>query len=163
MFQVYVPHRCACECDHASKASCVARGWDWDPRLCQCGCPSHGQPYPTCPSGYIFDYLERCKCVDKRAVIIWDAGYEEEVVFVVTLLGFISLIVSLAQCYRRRVGLFKHLRPGPGKLNDVIETLNIAEHHGHSSSKRSRIISEDLKTIEEENIELLSVKKEDDT
>ena len=138
----------------------MVRGWDWDPRLCQCSCPSHGLPYPACPTGYIFDYLEQCKCVDKRASS-WEAGSAEEVVFVVTLLGFISLIVSLAQCYRRRIGLFKHLRPGPGKLNDVIETLNIADHHG--SSKRSRIVSEDLKTIEEENIELLSVKKEDET
>ena len=79
----------------------------------------------------------------------------------IVLLGFVTLIVSLAQCYRRHVGLFKHLRPGPGKLNDVIETLNIAEHQG--SIKRSRVISEDLKTIEEENIELLNVKREDET
>ena len=138
----------------------MARGWDWDPLHCQCSCPSHGRPRPTCPSGYIFDYLERCSCV-QQGIFSWDAGWEEEVAFVVVLLGFVTLIVSLAQCYRRRVGLFKHLRPGPAKLNDVIETLNIAEHHG--SIKRSRIISEDLKTIEEENIELLSVKKEDET
>ena len=156
--QVYVPHRCACECDHSRKAECVVRGWDWDPRLCQCSCPSHGLPYPACPTGYIFDYLEECKCVDFH---LKGGGWKEEVAFVIVLLGFVTLIVSLAQCYRRHVGLFKHLRPGPGKLNDVIETLNIAEHQG--SIKRSRIVSEDLKTIEEENIELLNVKREDET
>ena len=96
-------------------------------------------------------------------------------VFVVVLLGFITMILSLAQCHRRRVGklslschtschiscysgLFKHLRQGRGKLSDVIETLNIRE----SSIKKSRAVTEDMKTIEE-NIELLSVKRDDET
>ena len=104
--QHYIAHMCQCSCDHAEKAECTARGWDWDSNLCLCKCP--GSPYPTCPTGYYFDYLENCQCLPK-----WMAALPAlEIVFVVVLLGFFCILLSLCQCYRRRSGLFKHLRSG---------------------------------------------------
>lgn len=86
---------------------------------------------------------------------------EIEIVFVIVLLGFICTLLSLAQCYRRRVGLFKHLRSGPSTtLSHVIQTLNIDQTTNKSRVPHMERV-DTLKTIEEENIELLSIKKDE--
>ena len=60
--QVYQPHLCQCSCaDQAARAQCRDKGWTWDSSLCQCMCP--GQPYPTCPTGYFYDYIDTCSCI----------------------------------------------------------------------------------------------------
>ena len=82
----------------------------------------------------------------------------EELVFVIMLLGFSCLVISLVQCYWRKVGLFKNLRsrPGADKLSQDIQTLNL-DPAGQQTS--SRVVLQPLNTIEEENVELLAVTK----
>jgi len=153
--QKYNPQTCSCQCDHVAKLQCTKRGWSWDPNLCMCKCP--GQPYPTCPTGYVYDYIERCECVPSG----YRAFTEIEIVFVIVLLGFICTLLSLAQCYRRRIGLFKHLRSGPSTtLSHVIQTLNIDQTTNKTRVPHMERV-DTLKTIEEENIELLSIKKDE--
>ena len=98
-------------------------------------------------------FQDECNCI----LVHGPAGPFEEIVFVIMLLGFSCLVISLVQCYWRRVGLFKNLRsrPGADKLSQVIQTLNLDP--GQQTS--SRVVLQPLNTIEEENVELLAVTK----
>ena len=149
--QVYTPHLCQCSCDQGTRAQCLERGWSWDSDHCQCMCP--GQPYPTCPTGYVFDYKYTCSCIAPHVPGIT----EEEIVFVVVLLGFITSVLSLCQCYRRKVGLFKHRRFDQlesGSISHVIRSLSIVD--SEATKNKTTAVMDTLKTIEEENIELLA-------
>jgi len=149
--QAFVPYECSCACmNKEERAACLAAGWHWDRSICQCMCP--GRPYPACPSSYVFDYQEKCACVPLQ----YYAFTELELVFVILLVGFVGGLVSFVQCYRRRVGLFKHLRTGPrtGEVKQVMETLNCSLDQTMGKRKTN------VDTIEEEeDLELLSVNK----
>lgn len=150
--QVYQPHLCQCSCDHEARSQCLSQGWHWDNNICECHkCP---QPYPQCSTGYMFDYKVNCQCIQVHR----PAFPIEEIVFVIFLLGFSCMVISLVQCYWRKVGLFKHLRsrPGADKLSQVLQTLNLDNGIQQPSS---RVVLQPLNTIEEENVELLSVPK----
>jgi len=151
--QIFVPYECSCVCsDKDARANCLASGWHWDQATCQCMCP--GRPYPACPSSYVYDYIYKCACVPLQ----YFAFTELEIVFVILLLGFMGCLVSLVQCYRRRVGLFKHLRtvPTTGEARQMLDTLN--SNLERNISKRRQ----DVETIaEEEAVELISVNKTD--
>lgn len=95
--------RCVCE-DTREREDCIQKGWYWNSDLCHCMCPN--RPYPTCPSGYIFDHEETCTC----RVFSYRAFPVLELVIVVLSLGSICAILSLVQCYRKGLGLFKHRR-----------------------------------------------------
>jgi len=149
--QTFLPYECSCVCNNkADRAACLSSGWHWDRSTCQCMCP--GRPYPQCPSSYVFDYQDRCACIPMQ----YYAFTEMELVFVILMVGFIGGIVSLAQCYRRRVGLFKHLRavPRSGEVMQVMETLNCTLDQTLGKRRAN------VETIEEEeDLELLSVNK----
>ena len=149
--QTFVPYECSCACTNkADRAACISAGWHWDRSICQCMCP--GRPYPACPSSYVFDYQKRCSCVPMQ----YYAFTELELVFVILMVGCIGGLVSFVQCYRRRVGLFKHLRAGPrsGEVMQVIETLNCSLDQT-LGKRRAKV-----ETIqEEEDVELLSMTK----
>jgi hypothetical protein len=149
--QTFVPYECSCACmDKGARAACVAAGWHWDSPTCQCMCPD--RPYPACPSSYVYDYIDRCACVPMQYYAFTDT----EIVFVILLLGSMGALVSLAQCYRRKVGLFKHLRATPRsvEVRQVLETMNCSLEQ--SLGKRRN----NVETIpEEEAVELISVHK----
>ena len=130
--QTFLPLECRCACtNREARLSCISAGRHWDPSLCLCLCP--GRPYPTCPNGYIYDYLETCACTHLQL----EAFTQLEFVFVLLLVSLLCGLTSLTQCYRRKIGLFRQTRPG-------------------------LVVRQDLKTLqEEEDIELLSIKKED--
>ena len=81
---------------------------------------------------------------------------ELEIVLVILMVGFIGGLVSFVLCYRRRVGLFKHMQLGlgVGEMKQVIETLNCSLDQTLGKRRAN------LETIaEEEEVELLSVAK----
>ena len=134
--QTFLPLECRCVCtNRAARLSCLSSGRHWDPSLCLCLCP--GRPYPTCPNGFIFDYLETCACTNTQL----EAFTQLEFVFVLLLVSFLCGLTSLTQCYRRKIGLFRQLRP---RLVD--------RQHGRTLKEEEE---------EEEDIELLSIKKDD--
>ena len=130
--QTFLPLECRCSCtNREARLSCISAGRHWDPSLCLCLCP--GRPYPTCPNGYIYDYLETCACTHTQL----EAATQLEFVFVLLLVSLLCGVTSLTQCYRSKIGLFRQTRPG----------LGVRQH---------------VKTLqEEEDIELLSIKKDD--
>ena len=130
--QTFLPLECRCSCtDREARLSCISAGRHWDPSLCLCLCP--GRPYPTCPNGYIYDYLETCACTNTQL----EAATHLEFVFVLLVVSFLCGLTSLTQCYRTKIGLFRQARPG-------------------------LVVRQDIKTLqEEEDIELLSIKKDD--
>lgn len=103
----FLPYECRCACkQEKGRGSCLSRGWTWDPSSCSCRCP--GSPYPVCPSGYVFDYEKSCSCIPIHVM-----GFSElEVVLVVVVSSCLLSLISLAQCYRQGVGLFKNRRVG---------------------------------------------------
>ena len=66
-------------------------------------------------------------------------------------------LTSVAQCYRRKVGLFRQLRAGQvtSRTHSVIQTLNDSFDQAVA---RKRTGMEGLQTLEED-IELLSIKR----
>ena len=71
--------------------------------LFQCMCPAQGRSYPSCPTGYVFDYMEECRCVAVSVL----GELELEIALAVTFLSLLATILSLVQCYRRGIGLFR--------------------------------------------------------
>ena len=130
--QTFRPLECRCACsDREARLSCISAGRHWDPSLCLCLCP--GRPYPTCPNGYIYDYLQTCACISTGL-----EGFTQlEFVFVILVVSLVCGLTSITQCYRRKIGLFRPARPGV-KVRQNLETLQ-----------------------GEEDIELLSIKKDD--
>lgn len=103
--QFFLPTECRCTCsDSAARDACLARSWFWHPQLCQCMCPN--RPYAPCPTGYIFDHVETCAC----RTLAYRAFSVLELVVVVVALGTLCTTLSLIQCYRKGLGLFKHRR-----------------------------------------------------
>lgn len=103
--QFFLSTECRCTCsDSDARDACLARNWFWNPDLCQCMCPN--RPYPTCPTGYIFDHEAACSC----RPLAYRAFTVLELVVVVIALGTLCTTLSLVQCYRRGLGLFKHRR-----------------------------------------------------
>jgi len=149
--QEFLPYECSCVCENKEeRMKCLSSGWHWDSSTCQCMCPD--RPYPICPSSYVFDYMTRCTCVPMQ----YYAFTELELVFVILLVGFIGGLVSVAQCYRRKVGLFKHLRNSPRseEIKQVMNTVNCSLDQT-LGKRRTRV-----ETIaEEEDVELLNVKQ----
>ena len=133
--QTFLPLECRCACTaREARLSCLSAGRHWDPSLCLCLCP--GRPYPTCPNGYIFDYLESCACTNTHR----EAFSQLEFVLVLLLVSLLCGLTSLSQCYRRKIGLFRQQRPR------LVDRQNL------------RPLEEEE---EEEDIELLSIKKDD--
>ena len=130
--QTFLPLECRCSCtNREARLACVSAGRYWDPSLCLCLCP--GRPYPTCPNGYIYDYLERCACTPTHK----EALPPLEFVLVILVVSLLCGLTSITQCYRRKIGLFSQPRPG-------------------------LVVRSDLGILqEEEDIELLSIKKDD--
>ena len=71
--------------------------------LFQCMCPAQGRSYPSCPTGYVYDYMEECRCVAVSVL----GELELEIALAVTFLSLLATILSLVQCYRRGIGLFR--------------------------------------------------------
>jgi len=105
----FLPYECRCACRREEgRASCLARGWLWDSGSCECICP--GRPYPHCPTQYVFDYQASCSCVPIHA----GAFSQLEVGLVLLAASCLLIVVSLVQCYRKGIGLFRHQRVGGG-------------------------------------------------
>jgi len=103
----FLPYECRCACRREEgRASCLARGWVWDTSSCECICP--GRPYPQCPTQYVFDYQASCSCVPIHA----GAFSQLEVGLVLLAASSLLIVVSLLQCYRKGIGLFRHQRTG---------------------------------------------------
>ena len=66
-------------------------------------CPAQGRSYPSCPTGYVYDYMEECRCVAVSVL----GELELEIALAVTFLSLLATILSLVQCYRRGIGLFR--------------------------------------------------------
>jgi Tfp pilus assembly protein PilE len=64
------------------------------------------RPYPTCPTGYIFDHESACDC----RPVSFTAFTLLELVIVVIVTGTLAVLVSLAHCYRNGIGFFRHRR-----------------------------------------------------
>ena len=102
---VFLPAECRCSCSNsADRERCLMRGWYWHPDLCQCMCPN--RPYPACSTSHVFDHEETCACV----ALSYRAFTVIELVVVVVSLGTLCTVLSLLQCYRKGLGLFKHRR-----------------------------------------------------
>ena len=76
------------------------------------------------------------------------------------MVSLVCGLTSVAQCYRRKVGLFRQLRAGQvtSRTHSVIQTLNDSFDQAVARNKTG---VESLRTVEEEDIELLSIKKDD--
>jgi len=150
--QTFLPLECRCVCSNREeRLSCLAQAKYWDNHLCLCLCP--GRPYPTCPNGYIYDYLQTCSCRSTQQAALTQL----QLVMVVLVVSLVCSIASITQCYRRKIGLFRHLRSGQtNKQTTIIQTLNDSFDQAVA---RKRTGMESLKT-EEENIELLNIKKD---
>ena len=150
--QTFLPLECRCVCSNRQeRLDCLAGARHWDPHHCVCLCP--GRPYPTCPNGYIYDYLQTCSCTPTKQ----DAFTELQLVLVVLVVSLVCGLTSVAQCYRRKVGLFRQLRAGQvtSRTHSVIQTLNDSFDQAVA---RKRTGMEGLQTLEED-IELLSIKR----
>ena len=64
------------------------------------------RPYPTCPTGYVFDHEAACDC----SPVSFTAFTVLELVIVVIVLGSLALLLSLVHCYRNSIGFFRHRR-----------------------------------------------------
>jgi len=65
--QYYHQPSCRCICsDFAVRSSCIQSGYVWDPQTCQCQCPAHS--WQQCSTGYMFDYVSTCSCVQISSV-----------------------------------------------------------------------------------------------
>lgn len=101
--QVFLPAECRCGCPNIQERDrCIAQNWYWSPELCQCMCPN--RPYPTCPTGYIFDHESACDC----RPVSFTAFTLLELVIVVIVTGTLAALLSLAHCYRNGIGFFRH-------------------------------------------------------
>lgn len=149
--QTFLPLECRCVCSNLEeRVSCLDQAKYWDNHLCLCLCP--GRPYPTCPNGYIYDYLETCSCMSTQQA----AFSQLQLVSVVLVVSLVCSITSIAQCYRRKIGLFRHLRSGQNnKQTNRHSTLN--QSFDQAVARKSGM--ESLQAVEEENIELLNIKK----
>jgi len=89
--QMFLQFECRCVCNnHHERDTCLSRGWRWDRDSCTCQCP--GAPYPTCPSGYVFDYLITCGCV----AVHNEASTEIVTLFVIASALFLTSVVTVA-------------------------------------------------------------------
>lgn len=87
--QMFLQFECRCVCNnHNERDTCLSRGWRWDRDSCTCQCP--GAPYPTCPSGYVYDFLKTCGCV----AIHNEASTEIVTLFVIAFALFLSSVVT---------------------------------------------------------------------
>jgi hypothetical protein len=64
------------------------------------------RPYPTCPTGYVFDHEAACDC----RPVSFTAFTVLELVIVVFVVGSLSIVLSLLHCYRNSIGFFRHRR-----------------------------------------------------
>ena len=88
--QTFLQFECRCVCNnHNDRDLCLARGRRWDRDSCTCQCP--GGPYPTCPNGYVYDYLNTCGCV----AIHSQASAKIMTMFVITLTLFLALVMTV--------------------------------------------------------------------
>lgn len=118
----FLPYECRCACrQEEGRGSCLARGWYWDPASCDCMCP--GRPYPGCPSGYVYDYQSSCSCVPIHVM-----GFTEiEVVLVIFGGSCLVSLISMVQCYRQGVGIFRTRRVGLARdrqFRQALDSLN---------------------------------------
>lgn len=65
-------------------------------------CPN--RPYPTCPTGYVFDHESACDCRPAS----FTAFTVLELVIVVTVVGSLAILLSLVHCYCNGIGFFRH-------------------------------------------------------
>ena len=64
--QTFVAAECRCVCaNDGERWACLQRGWFWNADICECMCDNPVN-FPTCSSGYQYDGLRSCSCVNIR-------------------------------------------------------------------------------------------------
>lgn len=116
----FLPYECRCVCrQEEGRGACLARGWEWDATSCSCLCP--GRPYSSCPSGYVFDYQTSCTCIP---IHLKGSFTQLEVTLVILAGSCLLIVVSVGQCYRKSVGLFRHRRAGVGRRGQLRQDVD---------------------------------------
>ena len=77
------------------RATCLSRGWYWNPTLCQCMC-RNPLTFPDCPTGYQFDGLDSCSCVNFSQY----ASTIIEILILILVTAFAMTGIMLVNCYR---------------------------------------------------------------
>ena len=105
--QIFEESQCDCLClDQAAKEACYNRpGWYWNENTCQCMCQPIDK-WPQCPTGYQFDPLNTCSCVNFSEY----AGAVLIIMVIILVLGTISAVGTLYVCHKQKLGLFKSQR-----------------------------------------------------
>ena len=66
--QMFVAAECRCVCaQDGERSACLQRGWFWNADICECMCDNPIN-FPTCSSGYQYDGLRSCSCVNIRCI-----------------------------------------------------------------------------------------------
>ena len=144
--QTFVAAECRCMCANDSERSaCLHRGWFWNADICECMCQNPSN-FPTCSSGYQYDGLRSCRCVN-----ISDLAEQIVAIVILTIIAVgILTACSLAQCYRARTGFFaarrRHDEVGvsPSKVNELRQMFRALSHTGHydsaAAAERARLM-----------------------
>ena len=114
--QTFLPDSCSCVCaDPQERNRCIRSGWHWDASSCQCVCPEPWA-WPQCPTSYYYDYTSSCSCqlVHRTGITLL------EMVIVVVVIAAVCTTVSLVQCRRHRVGLFRRTPRIPTHRQEII-------------------------------------------
>jgi len=137
--QLQYYHRPSCRCicsDFAARASCINDGKVWDPDTCSCQCPSHS--WQLCSTGYMFDYVSTCSCVQISTVASKN------------LLA--TLCIILASISVVTVGGFFMFQYKRGPFKESIQTSSSI--HSKNSMKRTLFMSQ----ISKSEFDMMSLK-----
>lgn len=135
--QIFSPNECRCLCANSNaRSDCLERGWYWNSALCQCMC-QNPRSFPRCPSGYHFDGMNTCSCVNYSEYA--SPILEVLVLILISAVGITTL--SLAQCYKHGIGIFHkastNIRMSPSRernateLRTLFRALSSSSQRGH--------------------------------
>jgi len=100
--QYYHQPSCRCICsDSSARYSCLRRGSVWDPDSCQCKCPAHS--WQHCSTGYMFDYVSTCSCVQISST----ASKSVLAAIFIVMASIMVFVVGGFLMFRYKRGLFK--------------------------------------------------------
>ena len=144
--QTFVVAECRCVCaNDAERSACLHKGWFWNADICECMCQNPSN-FPTCSSGYQYDGLRSCRCVN-----ISDLAEQIVAIVILTIIAVgILTACSLAQCYRARTGFFAGRRThdeagvSPTKASELRQMFRALSHTGHydsaAAAERARLM-----------------------
>jgi len=138
--QYFLAEECRCTCGNAvARDLCLGRGWFWNQETCTCMCPN--MPYPTCPSGYVFDLTESCKC--KAASLPPGGGSSAFIEFMVVLVSVVtmSIVFTLIHCHKKKIGLFKAREEARYRTSSFMVHVRTLSDRLDSTASRIRVPS----------------------